>query len=93
MNQQEEQQRNVRTHAIDPDIINKPSNRAMLDNEKICIEVNNFSFYYGHNQALKSVNLKIPEKSGQNPHVEDKWRSLERDCKGFEKCTLTIRKK
>lgn len=62
MNQHEEHQRNVRTHAIDPDIIKKPSNRAILDNEKICIEVNNFSFYYGHNQALKSVNLKIPEK-------------------------------
>lgn len=60
--EEQQQQRNVRTHAIDPDIIRKSSNRVMLDNEKICIEVKNFSFFYGSNQALKDINLKIPEK-------------------------------
>lgn len=62
MSQHDEQQRNVRTHAIDPDIIRKSAGRAMLENEKICIEVGNFSFFYGNNQALKKINLKIPEK-------------------------------
>jgi len=60
--QTEEPHRNVRTHAIDPDIIRKPNSQVMLDNEKICIEVRNFSFFYANNQALKDINLKIPEK-------------------------------
>ncbi len=62
MSQHDEPQRNLRTHAIDPDIIRKSSSRVELDNEKICIEVKNFSFFYGNNQALKTINLKIPEK-------------------------------
>ncbi len=62
MSQHDEPQRNVRTHAIDPDIIRKSPSRVELDNEKICIEVKNFSFFYGNNQALKTINLKIPEK-------------------------------
>jgi len=62
MSQKDEEQRDVRTHAIDPDIIRKTAGRALLENEKICIEVKDFSFYYGNNQALKGINLKIPEK-------------------------------
>jgi len=62
MSQKDEEQRDVRTHAIDPDIIRKTASRSLLENEKICIEVKDFSFYYGNNQALKSINLKIPEK-------------------------------
>lgn len=62
MSQHDEQQRNVRTHAIDPDIIRKSPSRVALDNEKICIEVRDFSFFYGNNQALKNINLRIPEK-------------------------------
>ena len=62
MSQKEEKPRDVRTHAIDPDIIRKTANCALLENEKICIEVKDFSFYYGNNQALKTINLKIPEK-------------------------------
>ena len=62
MNGQDEQQRNIRTHAIDPDIVRKSSGRVNLDNEKICVEVRNFSFFYGNNQALKNIDLKIPEK-------------------------------
>lgn len=62
MNQQDEKQRNVRTHALDPDIVKKAPGGVMLENEKICLEVKDFNFYYGSNQALKNVNLKIPEK-------------------------------
>ncbi len=62
MSQKEEKPRDVRTHAIDPDIIRKTASRALLEDEKICIEVKDFSFYYSNNQALKTINLKIPEK-------------------------------
>jgi len=62
MEHKDDKPRNVRTHALDPDIVRKTSGRAMLEDETICLEVRDFSFYYGHNRALKSINLKIPEK-------------------------------
>jgi phosphate transport system ATP-binding protein len=58
----EHPKRAVRTHAIDPDVVNRSPNRAALANETTCIEVKDFSFYYSESQALKSINLKIPEK-------------------------------
>ncbi|MBL1142052.1 MAG: phosphate ABC transporter ATP-binding protein [Proteobacteria bacterium] len=33
-----------------------------LADEKICIEVNNFNLFYSEKQALKNINLQIPEK-------------------------------
>jgi len=51
---------NVPTHAIDPSVIHK--HEASLKDEEICIEVNAFNFFYGANQALKDINLKIPQK-------------------------------
>lgn len=58
----EQQQRPVRTHAIDASAIRKSSVKAMLEKETTCIEVKDFSFFYAENQALKNINLKIPEK-------------------------------
>jgi phosphate transport system ATP-binding protein len=65
MNQEIEhgqQERGVRTHAIDASAIKKSSDKLVLADEKICIEANNFGFFYGNAQALKDINLKIPEK-------------------------------
>jgi len=65
MNQEIEhgqQERGVRTHAIDASAIKKSSDKLVLADEKICIQANNFGFFYGNAQALKDINLKIPEK-------------------------------
>jgi phosphate transport system ATP-binding protein len=58
--QDEGQFQGVPTHAIDPSVIQK--NVSSLDDEEICIEVNNFDFYYGDNHALKNINLRIPKQ-------------------------------
>jgi len=57
-----EQRKEVLTHAVDPGIIRKPDENARLENEKICIDVREFSFFYGNTRALKDINLQIPEK-------------------------------
>ena len=38
------------------------SQKSNLADENICVEVSNFNLYYGEKQALKNVNLQIPEK-------------------------------
>jgi len=58
----EQQQRVVRTHAIDPGVIKRSSTKAVLDDETTCIEVKDFSFFYAEKQALNNINLKVPEK-------------------------------
>lgn len=50
----------VRTHAINPEIVNRES--ISLEEEELCIEVSDFNFYYGDNRALKDVNMSIPKK-------------------------------
>jgi phosphate transport system ATP-binding protein len=50
----------VPTHAIDPSVLHKGA--SSLDEEEICIEVENFDFYYGDNHALKNINLRIPKQ-------------------------------
>lgn len=57
-----EQRKEVLTHAVDPGIIRKADENARLENEKICIDVREFSFFYGNTRALKDINLQIPEK-------------------------------
>jgi phosphate transport system ATP-binding protein len=55
-----QEQHGVPTHAIDPSVIHK--HNTSLKDEEICLEVNKFNFYYGSNQALKDINLKIPKQ-------------------------------
>ncbi len=50
----------VPTHAIDPSVIHK--HETPLKEEETCLEVSRFNFYYGTNQALKDINLKIPKQ-------------------------------
>jgi phosphate transport system ATP-binding protein len=50
------------THSIDMSSIVKADGVSKLADEKICIEAHDFNLYYGEKQALKDINLKIPEK-------------------------------
>ncbi|MCG8379541.1 MAG: phosphate ABC transporter ATP-binding protein PstB [Proteobacteria bacterium] len=40
----------------------KPGETANLADEKICIEVSDFNLFYSEKQALKDINMTIPEK-------------------------------
>lgn len=53
---------NPTTHAIDMSGIVKPDAGINLDDEKICLEVSDFNLYYSGKQALKNINMTIPEK-------------------------------
>lgn len=47
------------TETIDP---TQSRERLLLENEKTCIQVNDFNLFYGPKQALKGINMSIPEK-------------------------------
>jgi ABC-type molybdenum transport system ATPase subunit/photorepair protein PhrA len=51
------------THSMDLSGIVKADSESSLADEKVCIEVKNFNLYYGDKQALKNINLTIPDKS------------------------------
>ena len=50
------------THAIDMGATNRAPQTRKLEDEKIALTVRDLSLYYGDKQALKSINLQIPEK-------------------------------
>ena len=50
------------THAIDMSAANQAPQNRNLDDEKIALTVRDLSLYYSEKQALKSINLVIPEK-------------------------------
>lgn len=50
------------THAIDMGAANRAPQTRKLEDEKIALTVRDLSLYYGDKQALKSINLQIPEK-------------------------------
>ena len=50
------------THGIDLSTLGRPAPTLSLEDEKTCIEVKDLDLYYGDKQALKSVNMTIPEK-------------------------------
>ncbi len=51
------------THAINlGNIVDSSGERVTLADEKIAIEVSDFNLFYGDKQALKSINMTIPEK-------------------------------
>jgi phosphate transport system ATP-binding protein len=54
----------TRAHAINVNIaVDRDTDRILnLAEEKPCISVRNFSLYYGAKQALKDINMDIPEK-------------------------------
>lgn len=52
----------VRTHAIDPTVISENVSLSNIEDEDICITVNDLNLFYGEKQALHEVNLVIPRK-------------------------------
>ena len=50
------------THGIRLDALSRSSNKMDLKNEKICLRANDLRLFYGEKQALKNINLDIPEK-------------------------------
>ena len=57
---------NTPTHAMNlGPVVKKSGKRAQangMEAEKVCIEIRNFNLYYADKQALKNINLQIPEK-------------------------------
>ncbi|MCW8853300.1 MAG: phosphate ABC transporter ATP-binding protein PstB [Gammaproteobacteria bacterium] len=52
----------VRTHAIDPTNISRNVVQSNIENEDICLKVNDLKLFYGEKQALHDVSLVIPRK-------------------------------
>ncbi|MBI2969996.1 MAG: phosphate ABC transporter ATP-binding protein [Gammaproteobacteria bacterium] len=42
--------------------LTRQASRLQLEDENPCLRVRNFSFYYGENQALKDIEMVIPDK-------------------------------
>ncbi|MEM7055204.1 MAG: phosphate ABC transporter ATP-binding protein PstB [Pseudomonadota bacterium] len=47
--------------SIAADIFGDNRQALDIDNEKICIDVRSLDLYYGNDQALKDINMKIPD--------------------------------
>ncbi|OGT81258.1 MAG: phosphate ABC transporter ATP-binding protein [Gammaproteobacteria bacterium RIFCSPLOWO2_02_FULL_61_13] len=52
----------VPSHAIDLSALSQSSTRLSLDRESPCINVRGFNLFYSEKQALKDINLVLPEK-------------------------------
>jgi len=52
----------IRTHAIDPTNISRNVVQSNIENEDICLKVNDLKLFYGEKQALHDINLVIPRK-------------------------------
>lgn len=50
------------THSIDFSSLGRTEPVLSIKDEKICLEVKNFNLFYGKKQALKDINMQIPEK-------------------------------
>lgn len=50
------------THAINMDAIGRKTGALMASEEVSCLTTTNLNLYYGEKQALKDINLVIPEK-------------------------------
>ena len=50
------------THAINMDAIGRKTDSSQTGDETACLTATNLNLYYGEKQALKAVNLVIPEK-------------------------------
>ncbi len=52
----------ILTHAIDPKQLAPGSQPLNLEDEDICLEVNDLELYYGEKRALHGINMAIPRK-------------------------------
>lgn len=54
--------KDTKTHGLDFDALGRAPKNLSLDDEEVCIEARNLNLYYGEKQALKGINMRIPEK-------------------------------
>lgn len=52
----------IQTHAIDPSKLAFGTTTTRLEDEDICLRVNNLQLFYGEKRALNDVNMVIPRK-------------------------------
>ncbi len=51
----------VLTHAIDPSLFSQGVDHLKLEDEEICLKVNDLNLFYDEKQALNGINLEIPK--------------------------------
>lgn len=52
----------AKTHSIDISAMQRSQQALRIEDEKVCLSVNDLHLYYGEKEALKGVNMVIPEK-------------------------------
>jgi len=52
----------TKTHAIDMSALNRDNQKLSLDQEEMCLKVDDLSLFYGEKQALHNIKLEIPKK-------------------------------
>jgi phosphate transport system ATP-binding protein len=52
----------AKTHSIDISAMQRSQKALRIEDEKVCLSVNDLHLYYGDKEALKGVNMVIPEK-------------------------------
>jgi len=52
----------TKTHAIDMSALNRDNQKLSLDQEEMCLKVDDLSLFYGEKQALHNIQLEIPKK-------------------------------
>ena len=59
-------QQNTRTHAFDMNAISQSRKVNKIEQEEICIKVENLNLFYGEKQALHGITMKdSPQKSNR----------------------------
>lgn len=52
----------AKTHSIDISAMQRSQKALRIEDETVCLSVNDLHLYYGEKEALKGVNMVIPEK-------------------------------
>ena len=59
---EELEMRETPTHAIDMSKLTQQDQKLLLEDESICLKVQELELFYGEKQALKDISMTIPEK-------------------------------
>jgi phosphate transport system ATP-binding protein len=52
----------AKTHSIDISAMQRSQEALRIEDEKVCLSVNDLHLYYGEKEALKGIDMVIPEK-------------------------------
>lgn len=70
-------QEEVRTPAIDLNSIMKGRKTTRIEEEDICIKVENLNLFYGAKQALHGVDMLIPRKKSHGLYRTQRVRQID----------------